>query len=186
MAFRMEVGPLPRAGASARRYAQAAFELGREKGNLQSWQDDIELMAAVFEDRQVRAYFGDPKRRAVEKKDSARRMFEGRVQPETLNLLLLLTERGRAVLLPDVKQRFDMFVREELGLVVAQVTTAIPVDDAERDRIALELGRLTGKRVQVETTVDPQIIGGLIARVGDKLIDGSVRTSLLQLRQHIT
>lgn len=174
------------AGGSARRYAQAVFELGQEKGNLEAWLDDLELMADVFADRRVVAFFVDPKRRGHEKGDAAQRMFGGRIQQESLNLLQMLIDRSRVGIIPDVRDRLDRMILESQNIVEAQVTTAVPVDAAEEQRIAEYLGRLTGgKRVEVETRVDPEIIGGIIARVGDKLIDGSARTSLLHLRERL-
>lgn len=176
---------MPSLGAGARRYAQAVFELARESGKYEEWLDDLQTMNAVFEDRLVGRYFLDPKQRNLEKVDAVRQMFAGRVQPEALNLLMILVERGRTPLLPRILERYQSLSREAHGIVIAEVTTAIPVEEDERQRIAEELGRMTGKQVQLQTKVDPEIIGGMIARIGDKLIDGSVRTSLLQLRQSL-
>lgn len=176
---------MPSRSGSARRYAQAVFELGRESGDLASWQHDLALMAEVFSDQSISTYFRNPKRRAEETQQIARRLFEGRVQPQALNMLQLLARQNRTDLLPMVSERFQELVREAQGIVIAEVTTAVPVDDTEQRNIGEQLARMTGKRVQLKLQVDPSIIGGIIARVGDKLIDGSVTTSLQQLRQRL-
>jgi F-type H+-transporting ATPase subunit delta len=176
---------LPVGRAGARRYADAIFELARESGEYERWDYDLGLMGQVFRDRGVQRFFEDPKRQPAEKHDAIRKMFGGRVRPEALNLLLILTDRDRTGDLPVIQERYEERARQEHGIVVAEVTTAIPVDAAERVRIQAELERTTGKRVQMHTNVDPEIIGGLVVRIGDKLMDGSVRTSLLQLRERL-
>ena len=173
------------AGSTARRYADAVFELARESQDFEGWHDDLELLADVFKDRVIVRFFSDPKRSVQEKHGGAHRMFEGRIKPEALNLLLMLIDRGRVEIIPAVMDRYDERAREAHGIVIAEVTTAIQVDAEERRRIAEELTRMTGKRVQLQTKVDDSIIGGLVVRIGDKLIDGSVRTSLQQLRQRL-
>lgn len=170
---------------AARRYAQAVFELAQESSSLDAWQADLTLAGDVFSDRQVAAYFDDPKRNTAEKQAVVRQMFAGKVQDQTLNLLLLLTERGRLALVPALAERFAELVRRAQGIVIARVVTAVPVDEPEQARIAAELGRMTGKRVQVQASVDPSIIGGVVAQIGDTLLDGSVTTALRQLRERL-
>lgn len=174
---------MPSSTAGARRYAQAVFELARDSHSLDEWSADLAAVAEVFRDPVVGAYFADPKRSITEKQSMTRRTFEGRVQPQVLNLLLLLVSRDRTQVIPTVAVRFADLVREHRGIVIAEVTTAVPVDEAEQSRIAALLGQLTGKQVELRTHVDPSIIGGIVARIDDRLIDGSVTTSLQQLRQ---
>lgn len=175
---------MPSESGSARRYAQAIFELARENGAWDAWNNDLELMAQVFADPAAQSYFADPKHGA-QKEQLVRTLFEGKVGPLALNVARMLATQGRTYLIPRIHERFQALAREYHGIVIAEVTTAVPVDASERERIAAELGRITGKRVQVTTRVDPSIIGGLVARVGDKLIDGSVVTQLQQLRQRL-
>lgn len=176
---------MPSRGGSARRYAQAVFELAQESGTLDAWTRDLSLMAEVFSDGSVSTYFRNPKRRAETAQATAQRMFEGRVQPQALNMLQMLARQQRTDLLPLIHERFEALLRESQGIVIADVTTAVPVDQAEQRQIGEQLARITGKRVQLRMQVDPSIIGGLVARIGDKLIDGSVTTSLQQLRQRL-
>ncbi len=177
---------MPSARASARRYAQAIFELGEESGSTDKWAQDLELMSEVFSDPGVERYFRDPKQGTEKKKQAVVRIFEGRVGPQSLNVLRMLAERQRTEIIPLIYEGFQALVRQARGIVVADVTTAIEVDDAEKERIAEHLARMTGgKRVAIRTHVNPEIIGGFVARVGDQLIDGSVATSLQQLRHRL-
>ncbi len=176
---------MPSRGGSARRYAQAVFELAQEGGTLDAWRRDLGLMAEVFSDPTVGSYFRNPKRKAETAQTTAQGLFEGRVHPQALNLLQMLARQQRTDLLPLIQERFEALLREAQGIVIADVTTAVPVDQDEQRQIGEQLARITGKRVQLRMQVDPSIIGGLVARIGDKLIDGSVTTSLQQLRQRL-
>ncbi len=178
-----EDAQLPR--GSGRRYAEAIAQLAQESGGWDAWNNDLKLMSEVFSDRDVIRYFADPKRTAQEKEAMASRMFQGRIGPLAFNVARMLARQHRVHLVPEIHERFQELAREYHGIVIAEVTTAVPVDTQEQQRIADHLGRITGKQVQLRTKVDPSIIGGLVARVGDKLIDGSVVTQLQQLRQRL-
>ncbi len=177
---------MPSARGSARRYAQAIFELAEESGSIDKWAQDLALMSDVFSDHDVARYFRDPKQRSEKKKQAVVRIFEGKVGPQSLNVLRMLAERHRTTIIPLIYEGYQGLVRQARGIVVADVTTAIEVDDAEKVRIAEHLARMTGgKQVDIRTHVNPDIIGGFVARVGDQLIDGSVATSLQQLRHRL-
>ncbi len=177
---------MPSSGVTARRYAQAAFELAQESDSVDRWQSDLHMLAEVFSDSSVAYYFNNPRASNPEKAEAAGKMFEGRVLPETLNLVRMLVARHRADVVGRISERFDELYRDAQGIITAQVTTAIEIDNEERSKIAEQLGKMTGKTVEVESVVDPSIIGGLIAQIGDQLIDGSVITSLRQLRARLS
>lgn len=176
---------MPSRGGSARRYAQAVFEIAREAGGFDAWQRDLDLMGQVFTDRAVGRFFRDPKRTSHEKEETARRIFDGRVGPQSLNLVRLLARNSRTELLPRIGERFGELVREARGIVVADVTTAVEVNEEDGQGIAQQLAQMTGKSVQMRLHVDPSIIGGVVVRIGDKLIDGSVTAQLQRLRQRM-
>src|SRR5205807_7039422 len=102
-----------------------------------------------------------------------------------LNFARLLVQRRRVALAPQVVEDFNQMADDYLGLAHAEVTTAVPVSQQEQQLIAEQLSRLTGKRVDVRIRTDPSIIGGMVARVGDRLIDGSTRSRLLALRSRL-
>jgi hypothetical protein len=107
------------------------------------------------------------------------------VNPEALNLALLLVERGLVDLAPRSGSEYEKLYNDYRGQAVAQVTTAIPLDEELRAGISRELQEITGKKILLQERVDPSILGGAIARVGDTLIDGSLKRRFEVLREQI-
>src|SRR5690606_13254586 len=101
------------------------------------------------------------------------------------NLARLLLERGRLADLPAIFELFEDGIRAERGIVVANVTTAEPLGPAEQELVKKRLSDMTGKQVELKLTVDPDIIGGIVARIGDVLVDGSVFSQLRRLRARL-
>lgn len=172
-------------GATARRYATAIFEIAVEHGNVDRWRDDVRQIAEYFGNRRLLFVLREPKIPADRKTAIVRDLLAAKIQPEALNAALLLVERGLADLAPAIAAHFEKLYNDYRGQAVAQVTTAIPLDDDLRAQITGELRQMTGKRILLEERVDPSILGGAIARVGDTLIDGSLRRRFILLRQQI-
>lgn len=172
-------------GATARRYAEAVFEIGTEQGSVERWLADLRTLAEYFGNKRLQFVLSEPKIPAQRKDQVVRDLLADKVQPEALNLALLLVERDLAPLAPAIFQAFEQRYNDYKGIAVAHVTTAIPLDDTLRAQIAAQLGRLTGKTIRLRERVDPAILGGAIARVGDTLIDGSLRRRFELLRQQI-
>ena len=173
------------ASSAAKRYAQAIFSLGTERGTLDAWQSDLTLLANLVGDRAVATYLTNPSVTADRKLATVESVIDANVQPEARNLVRLLIERDRAAMIPEIKELFDDQVRAERGIVVADVTTAEPLSDAERDLVRRKIEDLTGKTVELSLRIDPAIIGGIIIRIGDQVIDGSVRNKLEKLRSRL-
>lgn len=166
---------------AARRYAQAIFALAEEKGTFDEWLDDLETLAVAFSDPVVARALSS-QRIPAERKEALIRQAAPDLRPLSWNLLRLLIRKKRLHLLPQIAEALRELVDERRGVAKAIVTTALPLDGADRQRVAERLSQITGKQVLVETRVDESIMGGLIARIGDRLIDGSTRTKLLALR----
>jgi F-type H+-transporting ATPase subunit delta len=172
-------------GAVARHYAQAVFELATEQGTIERWHDDLKVIAEYLGNRRLTFVLKEPNIPAKRKELIVRDLLDGKVQHEALNLALLLTERGLADLAPAIANVFEQLYNDYRGQAVAVVTTAIPLDDDLRAHITNDLRQITGKRILLQERVDPSILGGAIARVGDTLIDGSLRRRFQLLRQQI-
>ena len=172
-------------GAVARRYAEAVFEIGVEQKTLDTWRADVATIATYFGNRQLAFVLGEPNIRFERKEAIVRDLLAAKVQPDPLKFALLLAERNLVGLAPRVSEEFDRLYDTYRGQAQAQVTTAMPLDDELRARIAADLQAMTGKRIILQERVDPSILGGVIARVGDTLIDGSVRRKLQLLREQI-
>jgi F-type H+-transporting ATPase subunit delta len=169
----------------ARRYARAIFELALERNEpLEGWLSDLQSIQAALEDPAVRPVLVSPKLPFERKRELVDRALSG-LDPLRRNFVYVLIERGRIELLGAVVREFRAMMLEHQGIAEATVTTAVPISDAEADRIAGLLGRLVGRRVTLERRVDPSIIGGVVARVGDRLINGSVAERLAALRRQL-
>src|SRR5258708_4873203 len=169
----------------ARRYARAIFELALErKEPLESWLADLQAVQTSLEDPGVRPTLVSPKLGFERKRELVDRAL-GNLDPLRRNFVYLLIERGRIEVLGAVVREFRAMMLEHQGIAEATVTTAVPISDGEADRIGALLGRLVGRKVIVERHVDPSIIGGVVARVGDRLINGSVAEAFAALRQQL-
>ncbi len=169
----------------ARRYAEAAFEIGAEQQALDRWRADIGVIAEYFGNHQLRFILTEPNVRQERKEQIVRDLLADKVQPEALAFALILTERGLPGVAPRIKEAFETLYNDYKEQTPAIVTTAVPLDDATRQRIVADLQEQTGKHILLEERVDPSILGGAIIRVGDTLMDGSVKQRLAALRNQI-
>jgi F-type H+-transporting ATPase subunit delta len=171
-------------GSVARRYARALFGMGVDGGNFEALGREIdefaELLSSSPELGQTLAnpVFSGSEKRAV----LAQLLPRVTPTPAVQRFVMLLLERGRIVLMPAIARAYRDMMDLHLGRVRAKVTSAQPLDAGALDRVRKALERRTGKQVMLETAVDPALVGGLVARVGDLVLDGSVRTQLEDLR----
>jgi len=174
-------------GPVARRYARALFEIGDAKGALEAFGRELGALADTYAGApELQQTLENP----VFRLEQRRRVLETllpRLAPsrELRNFALLLLERGRIGLLPAVGRAFAGMVDQKLGRVQATVTSAKPLDATTQAAVTRALEKRTGKKVVVATAVDPDLIGGLVARVGDLVFDGSLRTRLETLRNRV-
>jgi len=166
----------------ARRYAQAVFDIAREKKELDRWQSDLGKVADLSEDATVMAILEHPK---VRFEDKAKLLAErlGDIEPLALNLAYLLVTRGRLAMIGDIAGEYRRLLDSYHGIERAEVTTAVALDEEEKRRLGEQLGVVVGKKVVLETKVDKSLIGGIVARVGGKLLDGSTLNQLTAMRK---
>jgi F-type H+-transporting ATPase subunit delta len=172
-------------GAIARRYAGAIFEIGLKQHALERTLEDVKGIAQVFSHRTLAYLLREPKIPTQRKETAVRQALEGKVLPSSLNLALLVVQRELVVLMPNIGRELEQLVLNHHNQAVAEVTTATKLDDAQMALIKKALERRTGKEVLLKTKVQPDILGGVIARVGDQVIDGSIRYRLSALRQQL-
>lgn len=172
------------ASGAAKRYAQAVFSLAREKGSFDQWQADLARLDALVSDERAAHYLESPNVSVADKQkllDSA--LAEN--SPEVRNLARLLLQRHRLEIVHDMVEIFEQYVLEERGIAIAEVTTAEPLDEQGQQIVRERLSRLVNRDVQLRLKTDPAIIGGIIAKIGDQLIDGSVINQLRRLRTRL-
>ena len=170
---------------TAKRYAQAVFEIARDSGQLERWTRDLQTAQQALQDASLRAYLELPKLSIQRKMESVRTALGG-ANPLALNLMALLTSRGSLGLLPGIVDEYQRLVDVHLNRERAEVATAIPLEQELGDRLTQQLRQLLGKEVILTSRVDAEVLGGLVTRVGDRIIDGSVRGRLMALRKSLT
>jgi F-type H+-transporting ATPase subunit delta len=172
-------------GSVARRYAKALFDLAVEKGKVEAWsQSLLSLKQAVDASEELRDVLVNP----IYTRDQRRGIGAGlaarlELEPEPTNFLYLLGDRNRLGYLDAIVETFGALADEKLGRIRASVTSAAPLDTAAAQAIADKLARATRAQVIVERSVDPALLGGVVARVGSLTYDGSIRTQLEDLRK---
>jgi F-type H+-transporting ATPase subunit delta len=168
----------------AKRFAQAVFKIALERGELDRWQSDLRKIASLAEDATLVSLLQDPRLHF----DSKVKLLSeplGDINPLALNLVYLLITRGKLNMAGDIADEYQRLLDSYRGIEQAEVTTAIPLDDEDKQRLAEHLGTIVGKKVVVKPEVDSGLIGGIVARVGDKLLDGSTRSKLAALREDL-
>ncbi len=168
----------------ARRYAQAVFEIALERKELDRWQSDLRKIVSLGEDATFIAFLESPKFRFD---DKARLLSErlGDINPLALNLVYLLVARGRSSVVGDIAGEYQRLLDSYRGIEQAEITTVIPLDDEDKLRLEERLGAVVGKKVVLKPEVDSSLIGGIIARIGGKLLDGSTRSQLMALKKEL-
>lgn len=169
---------------SARRYAQAIFQIAEEKKNLDEWKTELRKLADVTKDREVLDLIDHPKVPFSMKSDLIKEKL-GTSNPLVINLCNLLIMKGRLKNADQIADEYEALLDAQRGIKHAVVTTAVSISETEKNRIASHLEKITGTKVTVKTQVNPAIIGGMVARIEDTLIDGSVRNKLDLLRRDL-
>jgi F-type H+-transporting ATPase subunit delta len=174
-------------GVYARRYAQAVFRMALEQKELNVWQSDLRKVSSIIRDE---AFFALLENREVPFEEKARVLSErlGEIHPMALKLVSMLIARGRLSMIQDISDEYQQMLdnyRGVEGAQVAEVTTAIPLDDDYKLRLAQRITDMVGRPVVLRSRVDPGVVGGIVIRIGDKLIDGSIRSKLASLRREL-
>ena len=172
-------------GAVARRYAGAIFDIGRKQNTLDRTLDDVQEIAKLFSNRTLSYLLREPKIPVERKEAAIRQALASRVLPTSLNLALLIVQRGLVDLMPNVARELHQLVLDYKNQAVAEVITAIPLDEKQLTLIKRALEKRTCKTILLQTRVQPSILGGVVARVGDQVIDGSVQYRLAALKQQL-
>ena len=169
---------------SAKRYAQAVFQIALENNEVDKWRSELETINATLSDSELISILENPKFRLDDKIKLTGKCLPG-LSRLALNFSYLLVEKRALGILDRIVINYNIMADAHQGLEHAKVTTAVALDDSDRDRLAKHLAVLSGKKVTVETDVDPSIIGGFIARIGDSLLDGSTRARLEALKKKL-
>jgi F-type H+-transporting ATPase subunit delta len=176
---------MARRDTAARRYAEAAFEVGTRDGTLERWRADLDLAASLAGDRRSLNVLANPAIPIERRATALDQLLGDRVTAQTANLIRLLLRRGRIEDLPRVAAEFRRLDDRRQGITHATATSATELTQDEIRALTARLEQSTGGRIALDVEVDPSLLGGLIVRVGDRLIDGSVRGRLERLRNQL-
>lgn len=166
-------------------YARALFEVASERGQLDTVREQLGQFAdALSADRQLEMFFVSPYFSTAEKKDGLGRMVEGATET-FMSFLETLLERQRMPEIFHIRARYDKLWDTEMNLLPVEVTSAVRLDEATVRSIGERIGAGTGSTIQLTTVVDPDMLGGIVLRVGNVILDASIRNKLNQLRKEV-
>ncbi|KNF09717.1 ATP synthase subunit delta [Gottschalkia purinilytica] len=170
----------------AKRYAEALFEVGFELDKLEQFKDEIKSISSVFESEpKLNNIFTHPRLSKSEKKDILSSLFQGKVSNEVLNLCYITVDKGRERYLKDISEEYKKISNIAQGIVEAKAITAIPMDDKEVITLQNKLSSQLGKKVILSNIVDKSIVGGVLVKLGNKVIDGSIKGRLEQIQRDL-
>jgi ATP synthase F1 delta subunit len=170
---------------AARVYAEALFEVAKEKGRLDAIRDELGQFADALDgDRELRVFFFSPYFSSAEKAAGLRRAVSGADQ-ELLNFLELLIEKGRMPEVFRIRRQLDELWKRENRRIDVTVTSAVELDRAVVEKVGEEIERQTGQKVELASRVDGEILGGIVLQVGNMVLDASIRARLEKLRKSV-
>lgn len=170
---------------AARVYAEALFEVGRDKGTLDALQQQLgELADAVDRNQELQVFFFSPYLSSEEKKEGLKRAVTG-AEPEMINFLELLVDKHRMPEIFRIRRALDELWKHENRRIDVTVTSAVELDSAVVEKIGQEVERQTGEEVDLSSKVDNGILGGIVLQVGNMVLDASIRSRLEKLRKSV-
>ncbi len=167
-------------------YARALLEMAQAEGVVSRVEEELFRLRELLKGNpELLQFLKDPNIKPGGRRQALNDLFQGRVHPLVLNMLLTLSDQERAGRVLHVIEEFAAIAAASRQKVSGEITTAVALDDATLGRLAAELSRVTGKNVQLFKKVDPSILGGAIIKVGEQIIDGSLRRKLDQIRERL-
>ena len=171
--------------ALARPYAEAVFLIADEKGRIDQWSDMLEFLKQVTSDELLKKISDNPKVSKQALEGAMLDICEGQIDEEGLNLVKLLIKNDRLQLASEIAEQFEIRKAEKCGLLDVLVTSAYPMSDNDKDVLQKSLSESFGKKVKISVEEDSSLIGGIVIRAGDKVIDGSLSGQIQQLAKQL-
>jgi F-type H+-transporting ATPase subunit delta len=166
-------------------YARSLFEVARDQGKLDELREQLAQFAdALDQNRELAVFFFSPYFSTKEKQDGLERLLDG-AEETFLNFLKLLIENHRMPVIFRTRQQFERLWERENQLLPVDITSAIALDRETTESLGRTIGERAGRKVRLAAHVDPDILGGIVLRVGNSILDASIRNRLEQLRRHV-
>ena len=170
----------------ARPYAEALFRLAKEGDAVSAWAETLSFIAAVYQDPQMQAAIGNPKVTANDVERLMLAICGERIDGAARNMIQLLVRNRRLAVVAQICEQFEKLKLEDEGKLAARISSAYPLDDAQRNQVINLLSSRFKRRINATVTVDPELIGGIKVEVGDKVWDASVRGRLQTMAVTLT
>jgi F-type H+-transporting ATPase subunit delta len=168
-------------------YAEALFKVVQAEGELDRVEDELFRFGKLLEqNHELKQALSDQGVDKQQREKVLDELLSDKVSPHTLGLLGFIVTQGRARQLPQILEQVSQLAAEARQSVVAEVRTAVPLDDSQQAELAKSLSSATNKKVTVKVIVDPSVLGGVVAKVGDTVIDGSIKHRLDQLKEQVS
>ena len=161
------------------------FQIALEHDSLDVWVEDLQTLADLLGDGEVAAFLDAPQVPEAKKLETIQQLLGDSVSTLAANLLALLATKNMTLLMPGILEQFSVMVDRHRGIEWADVTTAVPLDDAQQNEVSRLLSGIVGSEVSLRTYVEPELIGGIVARLNDRVIDGSVRSKLRNMHRQV-
>ncbi len=170
----------------AHKYSRAIFEIAQEENKLEAYGKELATVRKeLFQSAEARGFFQNPQVEAKAKKELLTKCFKGELSETVMNFLLLLADKRRIGIFEAIEEDFRTLSNEAMGIVIADVTTARALGKSQQDKLTKKLATVTGKKVKLRLHEDERLIGGVVVKIGDKRIDGSVTGRLEKLRREL-
>lgn len=174
------------AGTVARRYAEALFEFAQEKGRLAEIEREFMQVTEVVKNTPgFREWLANRLVPPEAKKEIFARVFTSLVSPPLKNFLLILADRRREVYLEEIHTAFRKLSDQARGVIEVKVKSAVTLSPGQLGALEERLAQITGGTVRVKAEVDPNLLGGLVVRIGNRVVDGSLKTALVKLKENL-
>jgi ATP synthase F1 delta subunit len=166
-------------------YSRSLFEVAKEQDTLDEIKEQLGQFSDALEgDRELAVFFFSPYFSTPEKQDGLKKLVDG-MEPILLNFLDVLIENHRLPAIHRIRRQYDALWDKERKILPVEVTSAVELDEGTVQHLGDRIGEQTGRRVQLTSTVDPDILGGIVLRVGNSILDASIRSRLNQLRREV-
>lgn len=170
----------------AKKYAVAMFELAQEENKLVEYGEQLAEISTLFKTQpELKAFMSNPQIQPSAKKELLNKVFGSDIEKSVHNFMLLLIDKRRIALIEEIVGEYEALYNEVRNIVVAHVTTAVAMEKPQEKALTAKLEAITGKHIQLKTHIDKSIIGGVVVKMGDKLIDGSVTSKIKSLGKQL-
>jgi F-type H+-transporting ATPase subunit delta len=169
-----------------RGYAEALFKVVQAEGELETVEDELYRFGKILDDNyDLKRALSEQNVEHSQRVKILEDLLGAKVSPHTLGMLTFIVAQDRARQLPEILQEVSRIAAEARDSALGEVRTAIPLDDNQRTELTRALERATGKRIELKVIIDPTVLGGIVAKVGDTVIDGSIRHRIEQLKEQV-